>query len=271
MVQAVYCCYQRDCGHDGPGCVLLWYQRDSGHDGPGCVLLLWYQRDCGHDGPGILTEDLQWSAAGVWWSKESVQPWASANRPREGLASDACLIDLHESVCYIAHCSHLPSANYYLVTYVHLIRCTRNWNMTLQYWCQADSVEGSTRSPSVHQQRVIFSGWHNCLSLVYTIQPVVKQVVKPVTGCIVYTNIQLVVKPVWQPSVLYIQPVVQPSLTTDWTNSGCSFDTVVKPVLATGCIVYTDIQPVVQRVWQSVVACKWCISVLLSALTLLAW
>ena len=35
-----------------------------------------------------------------------------------------------------------------------------------------------------------------------------------ITGCIVYTN---------------IQPVVQPALTTGWTNSGCSFNTVVKP------------------------------------------
>jgi len=41
------------------------------------------------------------------------------------------------------------------------------------------------------------------------------------TGCIVYTNIQPVVKPVWQPAVSRIQPVVkvvkpavQPGLTT---------------------------------------------------------
>ena len=37
------------------------------------------------------------------------------------------------------------------------------------------------------------------------------------TGCIVYTN---------------IQPVVQPGLTTSWTNSGCLFNTVVKPVVS---------------------------------------
>jgi len=46
------------------------------------------------------------------------------------------------------------------------------------------------------------------------------------TGCIVYTNIQPVVKPVWQPvwqtAVSCIQPVVKP---------------VVQPGLTTGCIV----------------------------------
>ena len=42
------------------------------------------------------------------------------------------------------------------------------------------------------------------------------------------------------------QSVVQPVLTTGWTNSGCSFNTVVKPV----------VKPVVQPVWQPVVSCK---------------
>ena len=54
------------------------------------------------------------------------------------------------------------------------------------------------------------------------------------TGCIVYTNIHPVVKPVWQPAISYIQPVVkpvvQPGLTTSWTNS-CSFNTVERTVL----------------------------------------
>ena len=65
------------------------------------------------------------------------------------------------------------------------------------------------------------------------------------TVCIVYTNIQPVVKPVWQMAVSCIQPVVkpvvQPGLTTGWTNS-CSFNTVVKPV------VKPLWQPVVSRV-----------------------
>jgi len=54
------------------------------------------------------------------------------------------------------------------------------------------------------------------------------------SGCIVYTNIQPVVKPVWQPAVSCIQPVVkpvvQPSLTTGWTNSGCLFNPVEQTV-----------------------------------------
>ena len=66
-------------------------------------------------------------------------------------------------------------------------------------------------------------------SPVYTIQPVVKPVVKSV----------------WQPVVSCIQPVVKPvvqhGLRTGWMNSGCSFNTVVIPVvqtgLTTGCIV----------------------------------
>jgi len=104
---------------------------------------------------------------------------------------------------------------------------------------------------------------------VYTIQPVVKTRCQSgcetvlTTGWIVYTNIQPIAKPVWQPvwqtAVSCIQPVfkpvVHPGLTTGWTNS-CSFNTVVKPGcttgLTTGSIVYTDIQPVVKRVWQPV-------------------
>jgi len=56
--------------------------------------------------------------------------------------------------------------------------------------------------------------------------------------CIVYTNIQPVVKPVsqpaWQPAVSCIQSVVKPvvslqsGLITGWTNSGCLFNTVVE-------------------------------------------
>ena len=79
---------------------------------------------------------------------------------------------------------------------------------------------------------------------VYTIQPVVNplsnrlsngfdnrlyRVYKHSTGCQRFDKkavlcIQLVVK-----------PVVQPSLTTGWTNSGCSFNTVVKLVVKPGC------------------------------------
>ena len=94
------------------------------------------------------------------------------------------------------------------------------------------------------------------------------------TSCIVYTNIQPVVKPVWQPAVSCIQPVVksvvQPGLTTGWTNSGCSFKTVVKSVVRPGCT--TSLTNVLNEqsvrstqlsnrlynaVWQLVVSCKW--------------
>jgi len=57
-----------------------------------------------------------------------------------------------------------------------------------------------------------------CQTFVYTIQPVVKRVSNRV----------------W---------LVQPVLTTGWTNSGCSLNTVVKPVLR-------------QMVWQPAVSCK---------------
>jgi len=105
--------------------------------------------------------------------------------------------------------------------------------------------------------------WLTYLSPVYTIQPVVQPVVKLVwqLGKCLYTRYNRlskpVVKPVWQPVVLCIQtfnrlsnpfdnrfdkmavsciqpvvkPVVQPGLTTGWTNS-CSFNTVVKPCLS---------------------------------------
>jgi len=53
------------------------------------------------------------------------------------------------------------------------------------------------------------------------------------TGCIVHTNIQPVVNPIWQPAVsciqLVVKPVVQPG-TTGWTNCGCSFNTVERTV-----------------------------------------
>jgi len=67
---------------------------------------------------------------------------------------------------------------------------------------------------------------------VYTIQPVVIAVVQTAV-------VQPVVKPDWQPAASCKQtsnPVWQPC----WTNSGCSFNTVVKPGctigLTTGCI-----------------------------------
>ena len=94
-------------------------------------------------------------------------------------------------------------------------------------------------------------------------------------------------------TTVFVKPVVQRSLTTGWTNSGCSFNPVIKRVVkpiwqpAVSCIwtfnrlsnrfdngfttgwmfVYT-IQPVVRLVWQPVVSCKrdiskwlWCIMI----------
>jgi len=91
------------------------------------------------------------------------------------------------------------------------------------------------------------------------------------TGCIVYTNIQRVVNPIWQPvwqlAVSCIQPVVklvvQPGLTINWTKSGCSFNRLSNrfdSCLTTGWMFVCTIQPVVKLVvqpdWQPVVLCK---------------
>ena len=116
------------------------------------------------------------------------------------------------------------------------------------------------------------------------------------TGCIVYTNIQPVVKPVWQTAVSCIQPVVkrvvQPVRQLCWTNSlfvqhgcqTCLTNTVWQPVertavrstrlsnrvCQTGCTTRFDnrlneqccsfntvVKPVWQLVWQPAVSCKW--------------
>jgi len=77
------------------------------------------------------------------------------------------------------------------------------WNSSLRLLLQSFTVIGSRRQ---------------LVSPIYTIQPVVKPVVKPV----------------WQKVASCIQPVVklvvQPGFTSGWTNSCCSFNTVVKPV-----------------------------------------
>ena len=88
-------------------------------------------------------------------------------------------------------------------------------------------------------------------------------------------------------AVSYIQPVVkpvvQPGFTTSWTKSGCSFNTVVKPVVklvwqpavsciqtfnrlsnrldvclhdTAGCQTICTTGLIAQRVWQPVVSCK---------------
>jgi len=67
--------------------------------------------------------------------------------------------------------------------------------------------------------------------------------------CIVYTNIQPLVKPVWQPvwqtAVSCIQPVVkpvvQPGLTTGWTNSGHALMAKSRP--QPGCLPVTSSPP----------------------------
>ena len=98
---------------------------------------------------------------------------------------------------------------------------------------------------------------------------------QPVVSCIQTFNR---FSRVWQTAVsciqLVVKPIVQPGLTTDWTNSGCSFNTVERTVavrsarlsnrlttsLTTGWMfVYTIqpvVNPVVQLVWQPVVSCK---------------
>jgi len=110
-------------------------------------------------------------------------------------------------------------------------------------------------------------------SPVYTIQSVVKPVVKPAdtrlyrvykhsTGCQTRLTTGLITGCIHHTAGYQIG--CQTGLATGWTNSGCSFNTVVKPGLSTGLItgwmfVYT-IQPVVkmviQPVWQPAVSCK---------------
>jgi len=58
-----------------------------------------------------------------------------------------------------------------------------------------------------------------------------------------------VVQPVWQLLVYTIQPVVKPTTGFDNQLNVCIHDT-------TGCMVYTNIQPVVKPDWQQVVSCK---------------
>ena len=95
--------------------------------------------------------------------------------------------------------------------------------MVSPFWCQLTQVVLEKKllngclsvKPRLHDttgcQTGLTTGW----MCAYTILPVLKPVV---------TNIQLVVKPIWQPAVL-------------WTNSGCSFNTVVKPVWQpVGCL-----------------------------------
>jgi len=88
------------------------------------------------------------------------------------------------------------------------------------------------------------------------------------TGCIVYTNIQPVVKPVrqpvWQPAVSCIQPVVVAVRSTRLSNR---FDNRLYHLNKhpTGCqsrwmFVYMTqsvVKLVAQPDWQPVVACKW--------------
>ena len=69
------------------------------------------------------------------------------------------------------------------------------------------------------------------------------------TGCIMYRNIQPVVKPVRQPAVSCIQPAIvyiascQTGLTTGWTNSGCSVERTVA-VSSSGLTTVLNQQPV---------------------------
>jgi len=82
----------------------------------------------------------------------------------------------------------------------------------------------ATLKPHLHDT----TGCQTGCCIVYTnIQPVSGST----TGCIVYTA-------GCQTGWLFVQP--------GWTNSGCSFNTVVKPVA----------KPVVEPVWQQVVSCK---------------
>jgi len=95
---------------------------------------------------------------------------------------------------------------------------------------------------------------HFCVSC---IQPVVKPAVQRglTTGCSFKTVVKRCLS-----NRLY-NPV-NPVLTTGWTNSGCSFNTVVQQVVQRGMTTFnTVVKPVVKRVWQPAVSCKWGIKV----------
>jgi len=103
---------------------------------------------------------------------------------------------------------------------------------------------------------------------VYTIQPVVKPVWQLVVSCIQTFNQLSMTTRLTNGYIVYIAGC-QTGCTTGWTNSGCLFNTAVKPVwqpavscvwtfsrLTTGCMFVYTIQPVVKPVVQPVVSCK---------------
>jgi len=109
------------------------------------------------------------------------------------------------------------------------------------------------QSTSSSEPSTRVTNWHNTgmqdirstrsISLIYMLNrpsfTVMAPVIKPhlhdttccqtglTTGCMVYTNIQPVVKPVrqpvWQPAVSCIQPVVKPVVQPVWQPVGCLF------------------------------------------------
>jgi len=147
--------------------------------------------------------------------------------------------------------------------------CEKGWGVGERKFWGTDSSSSKSKTgvlyginvkPRLHDATGT-TGWQPAVSCKQTSNRLSNRVVQPVR----LSN--RVVQPVWQPAVYTIQPFCQTSCTTrfdNWLNV-CIHDTTgcqpgLTTGLTTGCIVYTNICPVVKRGWQpdwqQVLSCK---------------